>query len=155
MRKIIFTVLVVVAVFSIYKKVTQQKVKQVDFTSIESNVEYTNCLQQKDCLVVYVAPWCPACHQFISNYRQYKDAFKSKGLGFVYVVGADENRQKEIDMKDSLAPEAVLDTVDHAFQKQHKINSFPTIMLVDKTGKVLKQGEEVFNFMNDRLNGRN
>lgn len=89
---------------------------------------------------------------FISNCKQHKEIFEAKGLGFVYVVGADENRQKEIDMQISLAPEAVLDSVDHAFLKHHKIKSFPTVLLVNKSGKVLKQGQQAYNFINDRMN---
>jgi thioredoxin-related protein len=154
MKYRLFAVFIFAVAFGIYKKAKQNSVKEVSFASIESNVEYTNCLQQKDCFVVYVAPWCPACHQFISYYQQHKDLFKSKGLGFVYVVGADESRQNEIDMKNSLAPEGVLDTAEHAFLKRHKINSFPTILQVNKTGKVLKQGEDVYAYMNDRLNDR-
>ena len=152
MRNLIFGVVLFSAGFGVYKYATQPKIKRVSFAAIESQVEYANCQQQKSCFVVYVAPWCPACHQFISNYKQHKDIFKAKGLGFVYIVGADENRQKEIDMQISLAPEAVLDSADHAFLKHHRIKSFPTVLLVNKAWKVLKQGQLAYDFINERMN---
>ena len=154
MRKelIIFIIAAVLVGGYFFKRSPQFHVDRLQFNLIAAEKQSATCLQASHCLVAYVAPWCPACHQFISQNQKFKSQFQQKDIEILYIVGADKNRENEVEMKNSLGETAALDTPTHAFQKTHRVNSFPTIYYLSTDGKVKAQGSDAIGELNKVLN---
>lgn len=135
-----------------FNRSQQSHVDRLQFNLIGAEKQSAVCLKAKHCLVAYVAPWCPACHQFISQNQNFKALFQQKGIELMYIVGADKVREKEVEMKNNLGEAAVLDTPTHLFRKIHNVNYFPTVYFMAADGKVKAQGSDAYDELNKLLN---
>lgn len=106
----------------------------------------------KNCILIYVAPWCPACHSFIQQHATISSILEQKGIASLMIVGADDNRGKEIAFKEELGERAILDTVQGDFRKRNSVNSFPFFVMSDPSGHVVATGSDVINRINEVLN---
>jgi hypothetical protein len=73
-------------------------------------------------------------------------------MGLLLVVGADQDRNKEIDFRRQLGPSAVLDSPDGQFMKRHKVDRFPFFIISNRAGKIEATGSRARSIVNDLLN---
>ena len=140
MVKLIINIAVIVILGLVgYKLATRPKVARVDFNSVsqENLAPVEACRAKQTCVIAYVAPWCGACHQFISQLPLVKERLTAKDVGLVFVVGAEDDMQKKVDFVDRLKPLAVLDSSGDGFRRGHKIDFFPSFIITDGDGAVI------------------
>ncbi len=93
------------------------------------------------CIIMYVAPWCSACKQILSEY--YKDliiGFRGfPNVGFEIVIGADKDENIQA-MGKTLDRPYFSDPSQKVFQTLG-MHAFPSFAGVTKDGKVLKTFE--------------
>lgn len=158
MNKLVLNLVVAAALgFAGYKLATRYSsgnVPTVDFTSVDpSNQEPVKaCRAQKTCVIAYVAPWCPACHQFVANLPQVRERLASRETGLLLIVGAESDMQKKVDFVRQLTPSAVLDAPGDTFLKAHKVGYFPTFIVTDSDGTVIAGGKKGRDKLTELLN---
>lgn len=95
------------------------------------------CAEKKNCLVAYIAPWCPACNSTLPLMRKLRDELRSSDsqTGFRIIVGADKADRLRAEAKD-LGEEALADESGSIF-KGAGVVSFPSWQGLDSKGRVL------------------
>lgn len=158
MKNLFLNAAIVVALgFAGYKLATRNSsgaVPTVDFASVDpANPEPAKaCRAQKTCVIAYVAPWCPACHQFLSHLPEIRKRFAARDTGLLLVVGAEADMQKKVDFVKQLGAEAVLDAPGDTFRKAHKVEYFPTFIVTDSDGSVIASGQKGRSKVNELMN---
>jgi thiol-disulfide isomerase/thioredoxin len=122
--------------------------------SEEQKKPVETCLSQQQCVFVYVAPWCPACHSFLQEFEQIKNMLAAQSVGMVIVVGAEKEEQKKIDLQAKYPQYAVLDTTDNEFMKKHKVAHYPYFIVAGPDRRVYHTDRSATNFMEDKINSR-
>jgi thiol-disulfide isomerase/thioredoxin len=105
------------------------------------------CADTDHCLIAYVAPWCPACHQVIPQLTSLRDRWESNpraGVKFIVGKGADAKNRA---MVASIGKSAFLDA-DGSFAKEMAVSYFPTIWVTDRSGKVIAKDRAAFEWVN-------
>ena len=161
MNQRIVLMVLIIAAFVFYKKSHSNKIAFISNFSIRTTLsdykvdqttQIDKCSSQKKCIYIYVAPWCPACHDFLKQYSMIKNKLAEKNIGTLLVVGSDENRSKEVAMKEELGADAVLDTIQGDFRKQNGIDSFPYMIVTESENKVIAVGQSAVDFINKNIN---
>ncbi|MES2965677.1 MAG: redoxin family protein [Bdellovibrionota bacterium] len=154
MKKLLFN-LMLIAAFGIvgYRLANRNGNTSVNFGTVDQSDQapVKACRAQKTCVIAYVAPWCPACHQFVSRIPLYRDRLAAKEVGLLLVVGAEDDMQKKVDFVKQLGPLAVLDSPGDAFRKAHKVEYFPTFIVTDSNGDVIADGRKGQKKLNELL----
>ncbi len=120
---------------------------------VDQGPQIDKCLSRSQCVLMYVAPWCPACHQFLNDYQMIKTQLDLRNVGTLIIVGGDEIRAKEIDMKEELGAEAILDTPLNDFRTKNHIDMFPYFVVTNAKGEVFVQGNpDGFAYINKKMN---
>ncbi len=111
-------------------------IKQVD---LQSNAgAYDPCEEKKQCLISYVAPWCPACRNSTATLRALRDRYsKSADLGVKIVVGADELFALE-EYGREIGGQVFYDP-DGQYRESVLIGNIPYLLLVDAEGMVIHE----------------
>ena len=108
------------------------------------------CNEKKECAVVYVAPWCPACKSMAPKLREAIEQTKSrKDFGIRVVVGRGSKEENEKEA-------ASFAGVGHADQDDSLhdllgVRAYPSFYVVDKKQKVLHRGQAAFRWLNEKL----
>jgi thiol-disulfide isomerase/thioredoxin len=89
------------------------------------------------CLVIYVAPWCPACQRMKSTITRLLDAVETNGHSVTLVVGMDKEAEL-IRHGASYARRVVLD-VKGDFQKRAKIKGVPYFAVTNSKGEIVNE----------------
>ncbi|MFH2202637.1 MAG: thioredoxin domain-containing protein [Elusimicrobiota bacterium] len=87
----------------------------------------------KRCLLAYLAPWCPACKNVTPMLMELKPWLEERDITFHIVVGA-ANAASCADFASQFGPDTLLDA-----GKQMTVNKYPTFMVIDAKGKVIKE----------------
>ena len=150
MNKLIFLVAAGLGFF-IWTKYTESEQRRVAFEyqrSIASKED--NCTGKKFCVVVYVAPWCPACKSMAPQFRQaLKKARSIPDYGVKMYVGAgktEENEREAIDLGDGAYPDQ-----DKSMMKKLNVQQFPSFFVLDKEQTVILSGNEAFQWMVEKI----
>jgi thiol-disulfide isomerase/thioredoxin len=160
-NRAVIAVLVIVASWFALQKFRHPKLNSVSLYQlrgplsdykVDQGPQIDKCLAYMNCVLVYVAPWCPACHEFLNQYSQIKGRLESKNVGSLLIVGADENRSKEVAMKEELGALAILDNINGDFRKTNGVDSFPHFIVIDPAGKILERGSAGVDFINATMN---
>ena len=94
------------------------------------------CYGKEKCIVVYVAPWCPACEASADTIREmsrrWNGSNRDSNRGIKVMVGADsvaKCRQKAA----AFGTFAMVDE-NGDFARQHSVNSYPSWIVFDRNG---------------------
>lgn len=85
------------------------------------------------CLVIYVAPWCPACKQLNRTMVALREELEADGVDVSFVIGMDKE-PKLLAHAMSYNRPVMLD--DRGFHKIAKIKAVPYFAVVDHKGKI-------------------
>ena len=124
---------------------------QLSDSPVDQSAKIETCISKKRCVFIYVAPWCPACHQLLGQFERIKSGLARKDIGVLLVVGADDDRQKEIALRNQYDADAILDTTTGQFRKINKIDAFPTLIVMQPSGKVDAYGSAAITLLNTFL----
>lgn len=130
------------------------QVSKVDYASISPALDNTQpaaeCQNKKTCLIIYVAPWCGACHMFIErNLPLVTKMISQKEMGLLIVVGAD-TPEKTTEQAKRLGALATTDT-NSEFMKKNKVEYFP-YFIVANSGQVTHHGRTALDWLNEKMN---
>ena len=158
MNRLLTIVLILALVFIVYRNINSPiPVSVIDTmiirsgvtdSPIDQNARIDQCFSKTKCIFIYVAPWCPACHLFLKQYPNIKDHLAKKNIGTLIVVGADEDRQKEILLRNQFPEDAILDSIHADFRKTNQINAFPTFIVTHSNGQVEAFGASAVALLN-------
>lgn len=123
------------------------RVRNTPLASLQYGVP-TSCSGKKYCITVFVAPWCGACQSAKGTFKMLNEYIPKnrQDIGFGMVVGA-AGAGENLYEKQQLAPiEVAVDDSGQIFRNR-KIDSFPTWIVQDITGKEIakKAGAPVIN----------
>ena len=97
------------------------------------------CQARSQCVIAYVAPWCPACHSSIGFLNTLGlRLLNSSKVGMKIIIGMAEVDQLE-GMAQKFSSPAFYDP-DGEFASKVGINSVPNVLLVDSSGKIIEKG---------------
>lgn len=143
MRNISAIIFVFVALFFYrHKIISVFKPKHIPASLVSEG----NCKGKELCGIVYVAPWCPACHSIEPMLKSALENSKNHVYGIQVIVGSgkteEENNQKANDLG-----EGVIVDNDRRYAKELNIAYFPTVMVVNQQKKVQKEGQEALQWV--------
>lgn len=96
------------------------------------------CRAKKQCVLVYLTPWCPTCRGTVSLVNQMMEYWKnSSSIGLMAIVGGD-NENQLLEMASNIKNYAFLDT-DNSFGNSANIQSVPTWFVINEDRKILKR----------------
>ncbi|MFN2502247.1 MAG: TlpA family protein disulfide reductase [Pyrinomonadaceae bacterium] len=120
---------------------------KVDGSNISSNE-----LQGKPAVLVFWTAWCPVCKEEAPRINQLAEEFSPKGLQVVGInIGESDARIAE-GIKSFGIKYTVAKDTDTSVSKAYKVIGTPTIVFLDKTGRIEFFGNEIPKDYADRLN---
>ncbi len=109
------------------------------------------CLDKKMCAVVYIAPWCPACHSVLPQLKTFtQNASKHDEYGILIVIGAGTFEQNQNTFK-SFTTNAMIDS-DSKIANSLGVNYFPTFLVLDAQREIKKRDHDAFTWMHQTFN---
>jgi hypothetical protein len=109
------------------------------------------CLGKKMCAVVYVAPWCPACHGIEGDLRMVGNLSASnQDFGVLIIVGAGQSPKENEDKARELGVAAVTDN-ERTFSQGLRIRKYPSFFVVSTANQVLHKDEAALRWMDETL----
>ena len=95
------------------------------------------CLNKQRCVIVNIAPWCPACASTLPLIRVLRDAWmNSPRYGFKIIVSADRLDALQDEAR-SIGDNTYVDP-ENRFVKMTHFNAFPTWVVLDENKKMLR-----------------
>ena len=90
---------------------------------------------KKEILLYFWATWCPECKEKLTGFFKGSDVYEKFD---VYLVATDKEAEKieHFQKKFSIKPQVVLD-LDRKLQKELKVFSVPTTVLIERSGAKL------------------
>lgn len=108
------------------------------------------CAEKKFCAVIYVAPWCPACHSMAPQFKNLLARAKTMNdYGVKIVVGQGTQKQNEAEAA-SYGAGASTDH-DSLVKKALDVREFPSFFVMDKERTVILNGQEAFHWINENF----
>jgi thiol-disulfide isomerase/thioredoxin len=108
------------------------------------------CTGKKTCVVVYMAPWCPACKQVLPAVIQLLAKTKTaKSLGAKVYVGRGESPVDDEKMAREIGAGAFTDT-DLTMHKKLKVGYYPAFFVMDSEGSVTLDGKDAYYWAMER-----
>ena len=120
--------------------------------SIEApKAQNDTCSGREYCAIAYLAPWCPACKRALPRFLQAREQWRTSKdkPGWKFIIGAD-TPEKNAAMARSIGEGAFTDD-DKSFARKHEVRHFPTLWIVDRTGKILHIDGPAFAFLEAQL----
>lgn len=112
------------------------------------------CFKFSSCVFIYVAPWCPSCHAFLSEFSLVKDRLNRQNVGIVLVIGAEKDEAKKIELQKRYPSDSILDTPDNDFHKKNKVEYYPYYIAADSSKKVKYTGARAGKYIEDTVNAK-
>lgn len=109
------------------------------------------CHGKERCVLVYMAPWCPACKSLLPQLLNVRDGRwkDSTTRGFKFVVGHGSPEQNR-EMVKQIGRGAYLDD-DKEFSKKMGVRHFPTLYVLDGNGRVIESDRAALDWLNRDL----
>lgn len=109
------------------------------------------CLGKKMCAVVYVAPWCPACHGIEADLRMVGNlSATNQDFGVIIIVGAGQSPSENEVKAQELGVAAITDN-ERKFSQGLRIRKYPSFFVVNTANRVLHKDEDALRWMDETL----
>lgn len=120
-----------------YSSRRPEALPDLSYTPAPSNATaQVPCVGKHRCVLVYVAPWCPACQGTIVGIRKLIERYRdSSQIGISVIVGGDR-RDKLESMAEKVGDFAFLD-LDDSFAHAASIEGIPAWFVIDDKRKVV------------------
>jgi len=108
-------------------------------------VSFSETVKGKPALLIFWASWCPVCREQTASFQEAFDRTKKKGLRVMAVnIGVKETlaSAKKYALENRLTLPIYFDG-DRSVSKAFNVASTPTILLLDRTGKVVSKANEI------------
>lgn len=102
-------------------------------------------------VIFFGTTWCHNCRDEMPLYKTLYDKYASRGLKFLYIdIGESAERVARFANQSSFHG-LVLPDVDGSVAYNYSIEGVPTLILVDKEGKIISEGRQVSDLPLDAL----
>jgi thiol-disulfide isomerase/thioredoxin len=110
------------------------------------------CKGKNLCLVVYLAPWCPACKSQLSKVSSLLEKSKTnKTYGAKAFVGKGATTKDNEKMAAQLGKGAYVDNTSEMHDKLG-VRYYPAFFVLDKDGSVVIRDDEAYYWAMEKLN---
>lgn len=143
---IIFIIALVIAYFQFSKKdsiILDPKFVKDEIIKLKATYESDtiSCKKSSKCLIIYMAPWCGACKQFLGQFyphlRSLMEEYQKKEFsGLKIIIGMDK-KEKIIEMAKGNNIEHFIDDSNKKYQKLLNIKVVPSFIAIDSAGKIV------------------
>jgi peroxiredoxin len=109
------------------------------------SITLTDGIKNKPALLIFWASWCPSCREQTRSFQGAFDRTRKTGLQVMAInIGVKETlaSAKKYAHENRLTLPIYFDG-DHSVTKAFDVASTPTILLIDRTGKVVSKGNEI------------
>ena len=109
------------------------------------SISLTDGIKDKPALLIFWASWCPVCREQTRSFQEAFDRSRKTGLQVMAInIGVKETlgSAKKYALENRLTLPIYFDG-DHSVTKAFNVASTPTILLLDRTGKVVSKGNEI------------
>jgi thiol-disulfide isomerase/thioredoxin len=124
-------------------KVLQERYRR----QVAAGIDY--CAGTEHCVLVYVAPWCPACKKMKPQFQTALEKKVRDGYGFKIVVGKGSDSENEAEAG-SYGPGAIVDQND-TIHSLYKVDEYPTFLILDSKQNLLMRGQEAVRLMVEKF----
>jgi len=109
------------------------------------------CQDRTYCLYLYVAPWCPACHEFLPHVPEIRKFWQDGSRpGLKVIVGWDKEPALD-EMAAQIGPPIFADE-SAIFRKSLKFRGVPYFMVVNQRHQIIAQGSAALAWLNGEIN---
>jgi thiol-disulfide isomerase/thioredoxin len=148
--KAIFLILALLGLLFFYKKNQDEtaRARREYQRGVASGQDY--CTEKKFCVLVYVAPWCPACKQMAPQLKTALLKSRSnKDYGFKVVVGQgtlaqNDNEAASFGLGATTDPESIVKTA-------LGVDRYPSFFVLDKDSAVVLRDMEAYQWAAERF----
>lgn len=120
--------------------------KNIDKGYVAKIARNETCEGKKSCMLVYVAPWCPACKQMEPLLMQIaKASVRGGDHGVKIVVGQERSPGDNEKLAKAYGVNGVVDA-DNSIREKLNVKHYPTIMQLDPKGKILQRDGETLQW---------
>jgi len=108
-----------------------------DVSALETTSRFAAdpCENKANCIVVYLAPWCPACKASVGTVKKLRAYYQSESeTGFKVIVGSS-SAAKLIDFSEEIGGLVYMDT-QGKFHRSAGVSAVPTIFLLDQENQI-------------------
>jgi peroxiredoxin len=108
-------------------------------------VSFSETVKGKPALLIFWASWCPVCREQTATFQEAFDRTKKKDFRVMAInIGMKETlaSAKQYATEKHLTLPLYFDG-DHSVTKVFNVASTPTILLLDRNGKVVSKGDEI------------
>jgi peroxiredoxin len=94
----------------------------------------------KPVLLFFGATWCPSCRSEIPAYKNIHETYSKRGLIVTYINITESTTKVARFVKANALPYKVLLDEDGSVAESYGIVGVPTMILIDKEGRIIKAG---------------
>ncbi len=141
--------IILFALGTAYKNHQVAQKKEAEYQrAVASKVD--NCQNKKLCVVVYMAPWCPACKQVMPAVSTLLEKSKlSKEFGTKVYVGKGASQEENEAMAKKLGAGAEVDS-NLEMHKKLNVGYYPAFFILDAEGAMTSDGKDAFYWAMER-----
>jgi len=119
------------------QQASQEKLEKAQEDAREKLVVAVDQLAGKGVVLNFWASWCGPCRRELPSIVKLHEEFKDKGLVILGVNDEDKGTAKSFAGKAGLTF-PTLDDSSQKLHRQYRVNSIPTIFLIDREGKIVR-----------------
>ncbi len=142
-------VLIVIALgggFLYLKKGGRSSIAQAKTPEFRALMQSQSCAGKKACVLLYVTPWCPACLSMSPLFQQMKQKMEGDpDYGMKVIVGQERSPGGNKQMAARYGVDSLIDG-DNKILNVLEIDRYPTILLVESNGHILKKHQDVIQW---------
>lgn len=113
----------------------------------QSLMSQGSCQSKKNCAVVYLAPWCPACKQIEPMLKEIYPRLKEHpNSGLLVIMGGEMNAGENETAARAIHNDVVIDQ-NRSIAQSLKVSYFPTILVLDDKRKVIKKDQAALSWI--------
>lgn len=129
------------------------KVTAPDFSlyDIQGKIFRLSSQRGNPVVMFFGTTWCPACRAEMPQYKALYNKYAKSGLKFLYIDINESSKRVTRFAKENSFPYQVLVDPDGGVANDYNIIGVPTIILVDKTGRILSVGHSVKDLPMDAI----
>lgn len=141
--------LIVIGIVCAYLAWNKHKHQLISLKRIPTSV--VSCESKPKCLVVYVAPWCSACHSLTPILQSmHSEAQKSDKFGVKIIVGGGRSPAENKTMADLYGEQAVIDE-DSTLRDSLQIAYYPTIYGLNANQEIISKDNDALTWADIEL----
>ena len=115
------------------------------------NISLHGLLEKNSVLLMFTTTWCPACVKIIPELKAIYSGYKDKNIDIVAVyIKEPGSRVSEFKAAHDVPYKVLLDT-DSSIASLYNIRGVPTLILIDKKGKIRYTGHSIAKDIIDKV----